>query len=264
MLTVIVTTFNRADILGISIRSALEFVRQIGGNIVVVDDASNDQTLAQVGCEFGQEIADHTLQYIAHPINRGTTAAKNTGFQHARGDWVIFLDSDDTLIADSAQAMQKVLGEQTKTPIAFFRCVDHNGILFGRPFDEVQTLSLKRYGQFSSYGEALVAVNKSLVQSAPFDADLRGYEGLGCARLIMKFGPALLFPIVARVYNKSRSDRISTPLGMLRRAELLGRGHMRFVALLGDSISPNRRFSLRAKAAFYFIIGGLYRIIWQH
>ncbi len=263
MLTVIVTTFNRADIVGVSVRSALEFVHRIGGNIVLVDDGSSDQTFAQVRREFGGEIADQSLQCISHPINRGTTAAKNTGFQHSRGDWVIFLDSDDTLIADSAEPMQKVLNQQTKTPVVFFRCVDHNGDFVGLPFDDVQELSLRRYGQFSSYGEALVAMNKTLVQSAPFDDDLLGYEGLGCARMIKKFGPALLSPIVARIYNRSRTDRLSTPLGMLRRAELLARGHLRFVELLGDSLTFNQRFNLRAKAALYYGVGTLFRMIWR-
>ncbi len=260
LLTVIITTFNRADILAVSVRSALEFVRRVGGNIVLVDDGSSDQTMERLHREFDREIADQTLKCISHPVNRGTTAAKNSGFQHAGGDWVIFLDSDDTLIADAAEPVRNVLNEQANIPIVFFRCVDHNGDIVGRKFDDIQALSLKRYGRFTSYGEALVAVNKALVRSAPFDEDLRGYEGLGCARMIKEFGPALLSPIVARVYNRSRPDRLSTPFGMLRRAELLACGHLRFVELLGDSLTPNQRLFLRAKAILYSALGKLYRI----
>lgn len=230
---------------------------------MLVDDGSTDQTLAQVRQEFGGEIADQSLQCVPHPDNRGVTAAKNTGFQSARGDWVIFLDSDDTLITDTANAMQKILSEQTKSPIVFFRCVDHNGNFVGRQFDGIQELTLERYGQFSSYGEALVAVNKTLVHSAPFDADLRGYEGLGCARMIKQFGPAILSPIVARRYNRSRADRLSTSFGILRRAELLARGHLRFVSLFGDSLSIEHRLSLRVKALLYYVMGTLYRMIWR-
>ena len=230
---------------------------------MLVDDGSSDQTLAQVRREFSQEITDQSFQCVSHPINRGVTAAKNTGFQRARGDWVIFLDSDDTLIADTAEAMQKVLSEQSKSPIVFFRCVDHNGNFVGQPFDNIQELSLERYGQFSSYGEALVAVNKTLVHSAPFDEDLRGYEGLGCARLIKQFGPAILSPIVARRYNRSRADRLSTPFGILGRAELLARGHIRFVSLFGDSLSITQRLSLRIKALLYYVMAILYRMIWR-
>jgi glycosyltransferase involved in cell wall biosynthesis len=261
LITIVVTTYNRIDLVKRALHSALDFAQRIGGDVVLVDDGSTDGTLEQIETEFAKDIAPRSLRCVSHAVNQGVTAAKNTGFANARGDWVIFLDSDDTLIAESAEPVQRILDDQTKSPIVFFRCIDHNGVFVGHPVENMQELSVARYGRFSSYGEALVSVNKALVRSPPFDAELRGYEGLGCARLLKQFGPAKLAPIVARRYERVSSDRLSAPQGFLRRAKLIARGHILFVSLLGDSLPASQRLFLWIKALLYYVLGTIHQMI---
>ena len=54
--------------------------------VIVVDDGSSDDT-AQVAEQFG-------AQLLRHPINRGLSAARNTGISHASAEIVAFLDDD--------------------------------------------------------------------------------------------------------------------------------------------------------------------------
>ncbi len=258
MITVVVTTFNRREIVGKSILSALRFVSAAGGSVIVVDDASADDTGALVHSQFHEKIRDRRLSYVAHQTNLGVTAAKNTGFGMAQTDWVIFLDSDDELIADAALAVQETLERSAGAPLVFFRCINERGEFVGRRFDQPQQLSLARYLAHTSYGEVLVAFNKTLVTSPPFDADLRGYEGLGCARAIKFHGPALLSTVVARRYDRSRIDRLSSLKGMLQRSILLAHGHLRYIALGGEHMSARRKWSLWAKAMTYYAAGRLY------
>lgn len=57
---------------------------------LVVDDGSKDGTL-----EFLRRYrASFELHSFAHPTNLGRSAARNTGWRQARGEWVIFLDAD--------------------------------------------------------------------------------------------------------------------------------------------------------------------------
>lgn len=258
-ITVVVTTFNRRELTGEAIRSAIEWVDRIGCDIVVVDDGSTDGSIEFLQRHFVSEQANGILSFVRHPENLGVTAAKNTGFECARGDWVVFLDSDDLLIADAAEPVKRSLDEAKDNPIVFFRCRDQDGRFVGQAFEETQTLSLQRYGRYTSYGEVLIAINKALVENPPFDADLRGYEGLGCARLIRRFGPALLSPIVARCYRRTGRDRLSAPRGFLARAHLLALGHRRYVRLLDGALSRGRKLSLEMKAVLYAAVGRAYR-----
>jgi hypothetical protein len=57
--------------------------------IIVVDDGSRDRTAEVVG-------GFPTVRLLQHPVNRGYGAAIKTGFAHARGDFVAFLDADGT------------------------------------------------------------------------------------------------------------------------------------------------------------------------
>ncbi len=262
MITVAITTFNRCAIVGRAVRMALRFCAVVQGTVVVVDDASTDETEALIAREFQSSLSDGTLSYFRHKANLGVTAAKNFAFLQSPAGWVLFLDSDDELIEESAPEVARVLANQQVKPLVFFRCVDQTGAFVGRRFTEPQRLSLQRYASHTSYGEALVAINKAVSPDAPFDPDLRGYEGLGCARLIHRFGPALLSTTIARRYDRTGNDRLSGFAGTVKRAGLLARGHLRYLSLYKSNIRLSTRFSLRIKALVYNLLGFLGSTLW--
>jgi len=87
--SVIIPTFNRAELLPIAIRSVLNQTFQ-DLEILIVDDGSSDTTPAVV-----KSFDDDRIHYIRHPKPRGGAAARNTGIAHSRGEYVAFLDDDD-------------------------------------------------------------------------------------------------------------------------------------------------------------------------
>ena len=87
-LTCITTTYNDGAMALTAIGSVLaqsfdDF------QYIVVDDGSTDDTLAVL-----RGVADPRLQIIRQ-ANDGLSSARNRGLQHAKGDYVCFLDSDD-------------------------------------------------------------------------------------------------------------------------------------------------------------------------
>ena len=61
--------------------------------IIIVDDGSNDGSSAI--CEEYAS-ADKRIKLI-HQSNKGLSGARNTGLEHATGDYVSFIDSDDSV-----------------------------------------------------------------------------------------------------------------------------------------------------------------------
>jgi glycosyltransferase involved in cell wall biosynthesis len=89
LVSVIIPTYNRADLVIQAIESALsQTYRNI--EVIVVDDGSTDDTRTRV-LEYS---GDARLQYHFQK-NNGVAGARNAGLRIAKGEYVAFLDSDD-------------------------------------------------------------------------------------------------------------------------------------------------------------------------
>ena len=63
--------------------------------IIVVDDASSEHPVESLRERFAAECDSGLLKIITLSENRGPSAARNTGWDAATGDFVAFLDADD-------------------------------------------------------------------------------------------------------------------------------------------------------------------------
>jgi glycosyltransferase involved in cell wall biosynthesis len=88
LVTVVVPTYNRADLVVAAIDSARQQTYP-KLEILVVDDGSSDGTR-----ELVARISDDRLRYFFKD-NGGLSSARNFGLEHARGEYIAFLDSDD-------------------------------------------------------------------------------------------------------------------------------------------------------------------------
>ena len=87
--SVVIPTYNRAQVVWLAIRSVA--VQTFPDwELIVVDDGSADDTERIV-----QAFRDPRIRYIRQDRNRGQSAAQITGIAVARGGYVSFLDSDD-------------------------------------------------------------------------------------------------------------------------------------------------------------------------
>lgn len=95
-MTVIIPSYNREAFLKRSIESVLNQTQAI--HCIVVDDASTDQT-KQMLKHFKDRI-----KVCTHTVNKGVSAARNTGLKATKSEWVMFLDSDDQWLPTKVQS----------------------------------------------------------------------------------------------------------------------------------------------------------------
>jgi glycosyltransferase involved in cell wall biosynthesis len=88
--SVIITTYNRPDLISRALESVLSQTYE-DLECIVVDDCSPENKSREIIKSFD----DSRLSYLRHKENKGLAAARNTGIEHSDGEFVAFLDDDD-------------------------------------------------------------------------------------------------------------------------------------------------------------------------
>jgi glycosyltransferase involved in cell wall biosynthesis len=90
--TVIIPTFNRADIIPRAINSIINQTYQ-NWELIIIDDGSTDNT-KDIIKKF---LKDKKVRYF-YQDNGGVCSARNLGIRKATGEYIAFLDSDDEFL----------------------------------------------------------------------------------------------------------------------------------------------------------------------
>ena len=106
----IITTHNRPHVFPRAVESA----RESGGDveIVVVDDASSDQT-----AEICRSLPD--INYVRVDRNQGVAGARNIGLVASSGEYVSFLDDDDTRTSGSLDQQINILESEPEAGMIY-------------------------------------------------------------------------------------------------------------------------------------------------
>lgn len=103
--SILITAYNRAGQIERCVRSASQQTLS-DLEIVVVDDASTDATASVLAA-----IEEPRMRVITHPVNRGISPARATTVEHARGEWLVMIDSDWELLPDSLARLRAIIDE---------------------------------------------------------------------------------------------------------------------------------------------------------
>ena len=92
--------------------------------IILVDDGATDGLCPGICDDNAARRPD--LIRVIHQANQGLGGARNTGLEAARGEYVFFVDSDDT-IAPDAVAVLRQAAAQTHADLYSFNLCTHDG-----------------------------------------------------------------------------------------------------------------------------------------
>ena len=193
-LSVVIPTYNRLPILRKCLL-ALED-QQLAGpisgyEVVLVDDGSTDATL--------DWLADHAAELphlrLIRQEHGGPAAARNRGVQGARGDVIVFIDSDlvvtPSFLSCHAQALQRHWSRPGHRPCFTYGAVI-NTANFDQPTGEPHKL---RDLSFAYFATGNVAIERQLLERAGlFDTRFRlyGWEDLELGERLRRLGVVLV------------------------------------------------------------------------
>lgn len=101
--SVIIPCYNSANFIRPCLESLAQQTLPLDAfEIICIDDCSTDDTVA-VLAEWERRLSN--LRVIRHTENRKQGAARNTGLDAARGEFIIFVDSDDFLRPDALETL---------------------------------------------------------------------------------------------------------------------------------------------------------------
>lgn len=103
LVSVVIPTFNRANIVTNAIESVLNQTYK-NTEIIIVDDGSTDNT-RELLLTYKDKI-----RYV-NKTNGGASSARNLGIKQARGEYIAFLDSDDIWLPTKIEKQINVIKE---------------------------------------------------------------------------------------------------------------------------------------------------------
>lgn len=94
-LSILVPAYNEENTIYQVLQKLDEVVllNEISKELIVVNDASSDNTVAEVN-RFIKDYPNCDVQFYEHKVNQGKGAALHTGIKKAKGDFIIVQDAD--------------------------------------------------------------------------------------------------------------------------------------------------------------------------
>lgn len=94
-------------------RCVLSILKQVNCDVLIecifVDDCTPDNSMKIIHSLVDQFKGSIEFKFLKHETNRGLSAARNTGIDAAKGDFILFVDSDDWLPSDSILNFVRIL-----------------------------------------------------------------------------------------------------------------------------------------------------------
>ena len=142
LVSIIMPVYGVEDYLDTSVSAALSQTHH-RVEVILVDDGSEDNSPAI--CDAWARKDDRVV--VIHQPNDGISAARNTGLRHATGDFIYFMDPDDTIEPTLVEVCLRTMGEHGADLVMFrFDTIDEHGNPIDtdykhNDFDDLQVLT---------------------------------------------------------------------------------------------------------------------------
>jgi len=234
LVSVVMATYNRAHLLPRAINSVLNQTYH-NFELIIVDDGSTDNTE-----EVVNSFTDNRIIYHRHEENRGVLAARNTGWDLAKGKYECHLDDDDEFLPEAlATAVNKLIELSPQgVQIVWFDCIDVETARFSgfgvrkEGYISYEDILCNRIG-----GNYWQVCDMDLVGGNRYDERLWGAESILYLKLYRKAKVYYVPQVLVKRYQK-HGERICTPESFLKHLPRTTLTAKTFLEEYGEEIKP--------------------------
>jgi glycosyltransferase involved in cell wall biosynthesis len=260
MLSFVIPAFNAAQTIHSPVSSVIEAAARLPTGwrceIIIVDDGSPD----------GLELREKTgglpgVRIVAHEVNRGMCAARNTGIAASEGDVVMILDADDAMTPDWPEQMVATLAEWPgSSNLCFAACRNDEGrVTVSNPdYSGFNTLEDMLAGRFA--GEYVPLFRGEYVRQRLYvDLGTRKSCGVVSYLTFAQDGPIWITRRVLRIYRDRQAGSVTRNWAQPQKAAETARCYEELLARFGEAIrrtSPRKHSSYLLRLAVYRALAG--------
>ena len=226
--SVIIPTYNRADLLPRAVNSVLAQTYQ-DYEVIIVDDYSPDDTQEVIAA-----FTDPRVRFIRHKTNRRQSASINTGIANARGEYIAFLDDDDEWLPNKLRGQTEILDsseEDVGLVYGWLEAVNHStGRSIGEYRLRMEGNIFEELVALNSPGQPSVLMTRTSIakEVGGFGECLTRFNDTDfILRISQRYKAALMPEVVARAYVSHGHEQMGhdTPQNMSAAVEYM-RSHL--------------------------------------
>lgn len=190
--SVLIPVYNVEKYVEKCILSVLNQTMQDKVEVIIVNDCTPDKSMDKIRELIQTHVNGRKIKIVIvnHDKNRGSAAARNTGLSHAKGDYIIHVDSDDYIEPDM---IEKMYAEAIRTD-ADMIISDYYARFLHR-----KVLCREKYTEKDTYFGELIAGyhgslwNKMIKRSLYEEHSVHALEGLDCGEDYIMMLPLMYY-----------------------------------------------------------------------
>ncbi|MDR0836001.1 MAG: glycosyltransferase, partial [Tannerella sp.] len=254
--------YNREDCIGRCIESVLNqnypFLEYW-----IVDDGSRDSTSSVIDV-YAQKYP--CIRFRQFEKNHGVNAARNHAIQNSTGDFVIFLDSDDAFADNALNTINKEILSRPDYLHYLFAQNDRMDYYNSNPLlnKEINEVYFADFLTGRIFGDFAHVISRPLLQSFPFNEELRIYEYINFLKIFKEEQKQLYIKKVIALRERNRLDSV-TKTSQLKNNKALKNQYIAlketFALFADDYLEAGAKDSLNSHIKRQYLLGtalGLY------
>lgn len=171
--SIIIINYQTPKLTSACLKSILSFPHN-EREIIVVDNNSSDNSLEIISQEFSQEIEEEKIKIIPSSVNLGFGGGNNLGAKEAKGEFLLFLNSDTLIKEDIFKSALDIFQQDEKIGLISPLLMTEEGLeqkdAYG-PWPNLKNLIFKRANNYPDWlSGCTLFIRKSLFE------ELKGFD----------------------------------------------------------------------------------------
>lgn len=240
MISIVVPVYNVEQYVGRCITSIIDQERCSARlECIVIDDCSPDNSMSIVHSLVDDSCSDISFVFFKHERNEGLSAARNTGINLAKGEYIMFVDSDDWIPKDTISKFFSIMKnnpdidlvagnyykvkEKSPQPITITKPTFMNNYQLRKGFLNDQNVSCTAWNKL---------IRTSIVNNHRFHVGIIFEDNCWAYSLFKDITKAVVIPDETYIYENDHPFSITNTAESRQKAVL----HIHSINILGNEI----------------------------